>query len=76
MPRYKLFPRYWRLSWRTMLGVTRTKRRIRRASGYYAATRLFRAPYNFRRRTLRRAGYYSAPMMLMRALMRGVRRGR
>lgn len=73
MPRFKLFPRYRRPSLSTLLGVTAAKRRIKRESGFYAATRLFRAPYNFRRRALRRAGYYSGPMRFLRFLLRSVR---
>ena len=59
MPRFKVFPRYRRPSLRTALGVTRAERRIKTQTGYYAATRWTRAPYNVRRRMLRRAGYYS-----------------
>ena len=39
MARFRLFPRYCRPSIRTALGITRAKRRLRRRSGYYAATR-------------------------------------
>ncbi len=65
MARFKLL-RYRRPSLSTMLGVTRAKRRIKTRTGYYAATRWLRAPYNFRRRMLRRAGYYSGPMKFLR----------
>jgi hypothetical protein len=66
MARFKLFPRYRRPSVRTLLGITQAERRIKRESGYYAATRLFRTPTNMRRRMLRRAGYYSPTMMFLR----------
>ena len=55
MARFKVFPRYRRPSLKTALGITRAKRRIKTASGYYAATRWTRAPTNFKRRMLRRA---------------------
>ena len=54
--RYTVFPRYRRPSVSTVLGVTRARRRLKTATGYYGATRWTRAPYNFTRRTLRRAG--------------------
>jgi hypothetical protein len=69
MPKFKLF-RYRRPSLKTALGVTRAKRRLGKATGYYAVTRPFRAWGNFKRRTLRRAGYYSGPMKLFRFIMR------
>lgn len=65
---YKVFPRYRKPSVRTLLGVTRAKRRILTTTGYYAATRPLRAPTNFKRRVLRHAGYYSAPMQAARFL--------
>jgi hypothetical protein len=71
--RFKLFPRYRRPSLRTLTGVTRAKRRLGTASGYYAATRWMRAPTNFRRRVLRRAGYYREPLPFLRWLFRKAR---
>jgi hypothetical protein len=73
MARFKMFPRYRRPSLKTALGVTRAKRRLRQATGYYALTRPWRAPGNFKRRVLRRAGYYSGPMKLLRFLFRSRR---
>ncbi len=67
MARFKLL-RYRRPSLKTALGVTAAKRRIKRESGYYAATRWMRAPRNMQRRALRRMGYYSGPMKLLRFL--------
>ena len=69
MARFKLF-RYRRPSLKTALGVTAAKRRIKTETGYYAATRWMRAPYNFKRRTLRRVGYYSGPMKFLRFILR------
>ncbi len=68
--RYTVFPRYRRPSASTLLGITRAKRHLKTATGYYAATRWTRAPYNFKRRMLRRAGYYSGPMKLFRFMRR------
>jgi hypothetical protein len=73
MARFKVFPRYRRPSLKTALGITRAKRRIKTASGYYAATRWTRAPTNFKRRMLRRAGYYSGPMKFLRFFFRSSR---
>jgi hypothetical protein len=70
MAHFKVFPRYRRPSLKTALGITRAKRRFRQATGYYALTRPFRAPTNFKRRVLRRTGYYSQPMKLLRFLRR------
>lgn len=65
MARMRLF-RYRRPSVKTMLGVTRAKKRINRQLGITAVKRPFRAPGNMKRRVLRRAGYYSEPMKFMR----------
>lgn len=70
MAKFKMFPRYRRPSLKTALGVTKAKRRLKTATGYYAATRWTRAPRNFKRRMLRRAGYYSEPMKFLRFLGR------
>ena len=70
MARFKMFPRYRRPSLKTALGVTKAKRRLRKATGYYAVTKPFRAPRNFKRRLLRRSGYYSGPMKFLRFLFR------
>lgn len=70
MARFKVFPRYRRPSLKTALGVTQAKRRLKTRTGYYAATRWTRAPYNARRRALRRVGYYSGPAKFTRFLFR------
>jgi hypothetical protein len=67
MPR--LF-RYRRASVKTLLGVTRAKKRMNKALGISAVKRPLRAPANAKRRFLRRAGYYSEPMKFMRFLGR------
>jgi hypothetical protein len=67
------FCRYRRPSLKTALGVTRAKRRFRRATGYYALTRWTRTPQNAKRRALRRAGYYSNGAKLLRLLFRVLR---
>jgi hypothetical protein len=69
MPRFKVV-RYRKPSLKTALGVTKAKRRIKKATGYYAVTKPFRAPTNAKRRLLRRAGYYSGPMKFLRFLFR------
>ena len=70
MARFKMFPRYRRPSLKTALGITKAKRRLRKATGYYAITKPFRATRNFKRRLLRRSGYYSGPMKFLRFLFR------
>jgi len=69
MARMRLF-RYRRPSVKTMLGVTRAKKRINRQLGITAIKRPFRAPGNMKRRMLRRAGYYSGPMKFLRFIKR------
>jgi len=62
--------RYRRPSVKTIVGVTRAKKRFNRAVGITAVKRPFRAPGNFKRRVLRRSGYYSEPMKFTRFLRR------
>jgi len=62
--------RYRRPSVKTILGVTRAKKRFNRAVGITAVKRPFRAPGNYKRRALRRAGYYSEPMRMFRFIWR------
>jgi hypothetical protein len=61
--------RYRRPSLKTMLGITRLKKRCSTASGLTALKRPFRAPGNFERRIKGRVGYYSGPMKFIRYLM-------
>jgi len=58
--------RYRRPSVKTMLGVTKAKKRIKKQLGVNTVMAPFRAPGNMKRRVLRRAGYYSGPMKFMR----------
>jgi hypothetical protein len=53
-----------------LLGVTKAERTIKRKSGFYAATKITRLPYNTKRTILRRAGYYSGPMTFLRWLFK------
>ncbi|MGB8343463.1 MAG: hypothetical protein WCD86_01200 [Ktedonobacteraceae bacterium] len=69
MARMRLF-RYRRPSVKTMLGVTRAKKRMNRQLGITAIKRPFRAPGNMKRRMLRKAGYYSGPMKFLRFIKR------
>jgi hypothetical protein len=62
--------RYRRPSVKTMLGVTKAKKRFNRAVGITAVKKPFRAPGNMKRRVLRRAGYNSEPMKFMRFIGR------
>jgi hypothetical protein len=65
----KLF-RYRKPSVKTALGITKAKRRIKKKSGYYAATKPTRAVSNAKRRVKRKAGYESEPFKLFRWLRR------
>jgi hypothetical protein len=62
--------RYRRPSLRTLLGVTKAKRQIKRDLGIYKVTKILNAPKNAERRLKRKAGYYSEPMKLFRFLLR------
>lgn len=61
---------YRRPSLKTMLGITKWKKRIKKRLGINFIMRPFRAPGNFKRRMLRRAGYYSEPMKMFRLFRR------
>ena len=62
--------RYRKPSPKTLLGVTKLKKRLKKALGVNAILRPFRAFTNFKRRMLRRAGYYSPEMKMVRAAQR------
>jgi hypothetical protein len=62
--------RYRKPSVKTMLGVTKTKKRINKSLGITAVKRPLRAPGNMKRRVMRRAGYNSEPMKFMRFINR------
>ena len=61
--------RYRRPSLKTMLGITRAKKRVDTALGITALKRPFRAPGNAVRRLKRHVGYYSGPMKFLRFWM-------
>ena len=62
--------RYRRPSLKTMLGVTKVRRRLNRDLGIDAVRRPLRARQYAERRIKRRLGYYSEPMKFMRFLER------
>lgn len=64
-PAVKFF-RYRRPSWKTVLGVTRAKKRIRKALGITALLAPFRWWPNQVRRAKRRIGWYSPLARLIR----------
>lgn len=61
----KLF-RYRKPSMKTVLGITKAKKRIKKKTGYYAATKHTRVVGNTKRRVKRKMGYESEPMKLFR----------
>lgn len=65
----KLF-RYRKPSVKTLLGVTKAKKAIKKQTGYYAATKATRAIPNAKRRAKRKAGYESEPVKRFRWLRR------
>ncbi len=62
--------RYRRPSLRTVLGITRAKKRMNRRLGITAVMRPVRARKNYERRVKRRLGYYSEPMKMLRLIRR------
>ncbi len=62
--------RFRKASWKSALGITKAKRRIKKAVGIYKITHITRAPINIKRKMLSRAGYYSFPMKVIRLLGR------
>lgn len=60
--------RYRRPSLKTMLGITKAKKRAKRGLGITAFMKPFRTPGNAERRLKRRVGYYSGPMKFFRAM--------
>src|ERR1051326_143830 len=63
--------RYRKPSVNTLLGVTKMKKRVKKALGINAVLAPFRMVGNFKRRTLDRAGYYSPQMKAVRAAQKG-----
>ena len=62
--------RYRKPSLKTALGVTKTKRRVKKSLGVYEVTKVTNAPQNLKRRAKRKAGYESEPMKFLRFLRR------
>lgn len=62
--------RYRKPSLKTVLGVTKAKRRLKKELGLSAVTRVTNAPANAKRRLKRKVGYESEPMKLFRFLTR------
>ena len=69
MPRFTLL-RYRRPSVNTVVGITKAKRQLKKATGYYALTKPLRWGTNTKRTLLRRVGYDSGPMKFLRFLCR------
>jgi hypothetical protein len=67
MPRFTLL-RYRRPSINTVVGITRARRQLKKASGYYAMTRRLRWETNTKRTVVRKVGYDSGPMKFVRFL--------
>ncbi|HEY7349880.1 MAG TPA: hypothetical protein VH599_16300 [Ktedonobacterales bacterium] len=63
--------RYRKPSVKTLLGVTKWKKRAKKALGINKVLAPFRAVNNYKRRALRQAGYYNPEMKMMRAMKRG-----
>jgi len=61
--------RYRKPSVKTLLGVTKAKRRLKKAAGVYEVTRIVNAPRNLKRRAKRKAGYESPAMRFLRFLI-------
>ena len=60
--------RYRKPSMKTLVGVTRAKKRVNKKLGITAVKKPFRAPGNMKQRALRHVGFYSGPMKFMRFL--------
>ena len=64
------FFRYRRPSWKTILGITRAKRRLKKQVGITSLLKPFRFYGNQKRRVLRKLGYESEPMRMLRGGLR------
>lgn len=58
--------RYRKPSVKTLTGVTKAKKRIKKSTGITAATKPLRYRANLERRAKRKVGYYSAPAKMIR----------
>ena len=62
--------RYRKPSLKTVLGLTKAKRKIKKDLGVYKVTKYTNAHKNAKRRIKTKAGYYSEPMKFLRFLKR------
>jgi hypothetical protein len=62
--------RYRRPSWKTLLGLTAAKKKVKRELGIYKVTRVLNAPKNAKRRVKRSLGWESEGAKLFRFIMR------
>jgi len=62
--------RYRKPSIKTLLGITKAKRKLKRDLGIYKVTKYTNAPKNMKTRLKRKAGYYSEPMKIFRFIKR------
>ncbi|MBM3155590.1 MAG: hypothetical protein FJ008_09755 [Chloroflexi bacterium] len=58
--------RYRKPSVKSILGITKAKKRAKKKLGITTATKPLRAPKNLERRVKRKAGWYSWPVRLLR----------
>lgn len=65
----KLF-RYRKPSLKTVLGITKAKRQVKKSLGVYEVTKIINAPRNTKRRIKRELGYESEPMKFLRFFSR------
>ncbi len=61
----KIF-RYRKPSLKTLLGLTKAERKLKKYLGVYEVTKIINAPKNLKRRILNKAGYYSEPAKTLR----------
>lgn len=62
--------RYRRPSWKTVLGLTAAKKKLKRDLGIYEVTRVLNAPKNARRRVKRAIGWESEGAKFFRFITR------
>lgn len=62
--------RYRKPSLKTLLGVTKAKRKIGRSTGLYTVTKVINKPKNTKRSLMRKGGYESEIMKIFRLLGR------
>jgi len=60
------FFRFRKPSVKTILGITKVEKKIKKDLGFYEITKITNAPENFKRKLLRKAGYYSEPLKILR----------